>query len=718
MAATLTRLPPELLHSIFSHLDPEDLARLPLTCRHMNSFVKGNNPLCRAIYLRILDEPLTKALDFEQELHDLIKLKRLCSPSPSTPDAAIQAHLPFVYRTVTRLLGNAVTVPAPADKTTLSPQRKSRAQTFPPSLNASFLTSVFSPSSARRNFLSRSFIHDLGRALHLDGLDGETHGLTMWRMGDPDPYGRPLINSRRSRVRSGWRRPREMEEVYQMSAKLRCLYGWDVAGLGQGEGDPEARRRAVWAARQGRGVYMPACAKVYDLREYTRGTRWGPFLDSGDGEEGELKVDWEKVEAAMVVLGTNVRCKGLERFPVFLNFWGKPFAGSWRASYIPWSRERELRKASSTSPTPTADNEQANPSPTATTSTTTTTTTPSPPFNPPIPDPYSITGSWLRIVSFLDYNDFFTFNFPLDDALPRDVPRAPLGASQATRLILMRLRTVRVEPPGSADHPDHPVAHFKGFSRALDGAWDESADSEVKGTVRVTKEGEVRWSSVSVFGGEERWGSEGVQVGGVRAARGVVGSWFDKDFNPEGPCGPTAFWKISDREPKGSEREKAQVLLEDLFPLLSDDMSEELASEGESEDEELLLQDLDPFNSDVWAEYELEDELDAMYYFDADDVLEMDEVEAELQALDGLAAAAAAAAEGIEFDVEIDVDGEEEEEEEDEEEYEEDEEDEDEEHGVGGCVGYAGPTNDPDYVEGGEELEYHEGVDGAPSGWW
>jgi len=27
---------------------------------------------------------------------------------------------------------------------------------------------------------------------------------------------------------------------------------------------------------------------------------------------------------------------------------------------------------------------------------------------------------------------------------------------------------------------------------------------------------------------EERWRSEGIQIGGVRSARGVLGYWFDK----------------------------------------------------------------------------------------------------------------------------------------------------------------------------------------------
>ena len=51
-----------------------------------------------------------------------------------------------------------------------------------------------------------------------------------------------------------------------------------------------------------------------------------------------------------------------------------------------------------------------------------------------------------------------------------------------------------------------------------------------KGSVRLTPEGEVRWTSVSIFHGQERWRSEGIQVSNqdVRSARGVVGTWFDR----------------------------------------------------------------------------------------------------------------------------------------------------------------------------------------------
>jgi hypothetical protein len=35
-------------------------------------------------------------------------------------------------------------------------------------------------------------------------------------------------------------------------------------------------------------------------------------------------------------------------------------------------------------------------------------------------------------------------------------------------------------------------------------------------------------------------------MGGLRSKRGVIGTWFDKDYDTNGPAGPTAFWKISD----------------------------------------------------------------------------------------------------------------------------------------------------------------------------
>ena len=46
-----------------------------------------------------------------------------------------------------------------------------------------------------------------------------------------------------------------------------------------------------------------------------------------------------------------------------------------------------------------------------------------------------------------------------------------------------------------------PIVHFKGMSRSMHSQWDPNANSSIRGTVRMTKEGEVRWTSISVYQG-------------------------------------------------------------------------------------------------------------------------------------------------------------------------------------------------------------------------
>lgn len=44
-----------------------------------------------------------------------------------------------------------------------------------------------------------------------------------------------------------------------------------------------------------------------------------------------------------------------------------------------------------------------------------------------------------------------------------------------------------------------------------------------------------------------------------------------RDYDPSGPVGPTAFWKISDRQP-GSRDDRMRSLLAAYFSLLSFDV--------------------------------------------------------------------------------------------------------------------------------------------------
>lgn len=56
-ARHLTTLPAEILHHIFSWIEPGDLVRVARVCRLFYDCIKGNQALCRAIYLLRLVSP-------------------------------------------------------------------------------------------------------------------------------------------------------------------------------------------------------------------------------------------------------------------------------------------------------------------------------------------------------------------------------------------------------------------------------------------------------------------------------------------------------------------------------------------------------------------------------------------------------------------------------------------------------------------------------------
>jgi len=107
----------------------------------------------------------------------------------------------------------------------------------------------------------------------------------------------------------------------QLSAKLHCLYGVPIESTGR--------------TRSSR-TYPYACSKVYDLRNYTPNTIWGPYLN-----DGSLSVDWEKVEAIMVVIGHNLRMLSERtRNGIYESIWSKPFATAVPDSYVSLSVPR------------------------------------------------------------------------------------------------------------------------------------------------------------------------------------------------------------------------------------------------------------------------------------------------------------------------------------------------------------------------------------------
>ncbi len=94
----------------------------------------------------------------------------------------------------------------------------------------------------------------------------------------------------------------------------------------------------------------------------------------------------------------------------------------------------------------------------------------------------------------------FSYNFASEQPLEGE-PRPPIETTEAIRLIVMELRTTKIEAPGEDDGQGLPVVHFKGVSRSMHTSWDPNANSNIRGTVRLTREGEVRWTTFSIYGG-------------------------------------------------------------------------------------------------------------------------------------------------------------------------------------------------------------------------
>ncbi|KAF2260667.1 hypothetical protein CC78DRAFT_536252 [Lojkania enalia] len=427
----------DVLIRILEEIDPKDLAACARASWGFNKFIKENQRLFKAHYLKNWDDPRRRSSDSDPnwiaEIQKIVKCQKILA---SNDIDVKRKNLKFVGSTIEHLLFSA-------------------SELNGESLNKKALTEIFKKSENLDAIMYRSSLYA--------------------RAGTPSQQ---VANT---------------EEEQQLSAKIHCLYGVPSGPVG---------RRSL-------STHPYARSRVYDLRNYTDETRWGPYRD-----DGSMRVDWEMMESIMIVIGYNSGTCCRRFAPAFTPLWSEPFEGI--------VRERIVDDYP-----------------------------PILPMEPDIPldlkDPYNISGIYLRIVCFLDYNDLYSFNFS-SPHIPSDQPREPINTDEAIRYIMMRLQVTKVEPAGRFNNQKLPVVHFTGTCRSVDASWDPNANSKIKGIVQLTCENEVRWSTISIFyGGEERWASEGVQVGGANSKRGVIGTWFDKDHDPHGPAGPTAFWKVSDK---------------------------------------------------------------------------------------------------------------------------------------------------------------------------
>ncbi|GAB7346909.1 hypothetical protein MBLNU459_g1981t2 [Dothideomycetes sp. NU459] len=494
----------ELLHAIFTNIEPSDLGALSRSCSALNSYIQGNRLLCKDLYLQRWDHPSgAKEPCWETELHNVVKLQKLLECEDVEKK---RLNLDAVASSIMPLLS-----PSPS------------------LLNVPFLATHFESQANIDAFLAASSLF--------------THAGTSNQI------------------------PAATKAQRQLSAKLHCLYGVPIDSPRSSSyledeinmTRPRSSFHILFPTQSTPASVFPngpvtrskthqvptniyARSLVYDLRQYTDGTLWGPFQD-----DGQATVDWEKVEAIMVVLGYNMR--------IFTNRAGAGHGVNpiWNSSW------QGVAPNSFVSPPPTKIPEELGA-----------------PGGLDERDPYGITGMWMRVVCFLDYHDLYAFNFTR--SIPADQPRDPIDTREAIRLIKLKLKVTKIEPPGEDDGKDFPVVTFKGTSWSLHASWDANANSKIRGIVRQTPEGEIRWTTWSIFHGEA------IQVGGPRSPRGVLGNWFDKDYDDHGPAGPTAFWKINDEcteEDRNIDMAGAGEHDQD-----TDGSEDESVDEGDDDDEE------------------------------------------------------------------------------------------------------------------------------------
>lgn len=250
------------------------------------------------------------------------------------------------------------------------------------------------------------------------------------------------------------------KRTQRLCAKLHSLYGVPIEHVHRAASTNTTR----YALRGDTAPIHPyARSKVYDLRQHTDQTFWGPFLN-----DGSQTVDWEKIEAIMIILNHSMKAftqtHGIPDVASLLPQWDEPFEGAIPHSYVPKASQIPMQSSSIPSNLPK-----------------------SPGLALESQDPYNITGTWTRVVCFLDYTELYDFNFA-SSYPPSTQPRPALDTEEAIRIITMRLRLTKVKPSKDGGLP---VVHFKGGSSSYRPSFDPNANSEIRGMIYV--EWSVRW---------------------------------------------------------------------------------------------------------------------------------------------------------------------------------------------------------------------------------
>ncbi|EDR02270.1 uncharacterized protein LACBIDRAFT_309620 [Laccaria bicolor S238N-H82] len=149
-----------------------------------------------------------------------------------------------------------------------------------------------------------------------------------------------------------------------------------------------------------------------------------------------------------------------------------------------------------------------------------------------------IKGLWKVSFCFVDHRDLNAFNDPPNSGIDTSIFESD-DFVEIFRTMDVDLEVAHTEH--DPEHPDRPVIIFFGKMR-------DPSTSTMSGRIEMTPDNQVHWSSVSGDSGNAIWSLEGIQVGGLRSAYGVLGSWTTIYHDEDDPVGPFWLRKAEDDE--------------------------------------------------------------------------------------------------------------------------------------------------------------------------
>jgi hypothetical protein len=120
------------------------------------------------------------------------------------------------------------------------------------------------------------------------------------------------------------------------------------------------------------------------------------------------------------------------------------------------------------------------------------------------------------------------------------------GQNEVMRIIPFTLRITHYSR-AHALWPGRPKIHFEG--EMIIGTTEADPGDPglrlLEGVVHMAASGDVRWSMLCFReDGQRRFVIEGVQLGGLGSAMGVISLWASADLEQSGPIGPSWAWKV------------------------------------------------------------------------------------------------------------------------------------------------------------------------------